>query len=81
MNTKDKLVLIDLLEGFQKRYSEAQLQIRMIEIEIIKLTRTGGHDKSQIKELQLRMDALINREKAWITKIKKVARSLKKKVS
>ena len=80
MNSKDKLVLINMLEVFQKRYSDAQLQIRKIEVEIVKLARTGGHDKSQIKELQLRMAALINREKAWITQIKKMTLSLKKKV-
>ena len=80
MNSKDKLVLIKMLEGFQKRYSDAQLQIRKIEVEIVKLARTEGHDKSQIKELKLRMDALMNREKAWITQIKKMTLSLKKKV-
>ncbi len=57
-----------LLEAFQERYFEARFQIRQFEISIAQLER-GGATPEQIEALRVRMNALANREQAWIKRI------------
>lgn len=58
----------ELLEAFQKKYFEAKYQIRQFELQILDLQKRGSSPEA-IKELQLKMEALLNREKAWIKKL------------
>ncbi len=57
-----------LLEGFQERYFDAKHQIRQFEIEIRQIEKDGG-TAQEIQTLRLKMDALRNREAAWIKKL------------
>jgi hypothetical protein len=57
-----------LLEGFQERYFDAKHQIRQFEIEIDQVEKRGG-TAQEIHTLRLKMDALRNREAAWIRKL------------
>ena len=54
-----------LIESFQTRYHDAQLQIRQIEVKIEHIVKTGGNGE-EVKELQLWMEALAHRQRAWI---------------
>jgi hypothetical protein len=58
----------NLLEAFQQKYFEAKFQIREFEIQIENLRKNGGTPE-EIRELKLKMEALMNREKAWIKKL------------
>jgi hypothetical protein len=57
-----------LLEAFQQRYFDARFQIRQFEVQIQEIEKKGGSPK-EIQTLRLKMEALINREKAWIKKL------------
>ncbi len=59
-----------LLEAFQLKYFEARFQIRQFEIQIHEIQKKGANSE-QVKELRLKMEALANREKAWIKEIMK----------
>lgn len=60
-----------LLEAFQQRYSEAQFQLRQFEVELHRMQKTGATTE-ELKQLQLKMDALANREKSWINTLSKI---------
>jgi hypothetical protein len=57
-----------LLEAFQNRYFEAKFQIRQFELEIEALESKKASPQ-EINTLRLKMEALLNREKAWIKKL------------
>ncbi len=57
-----------LLEAFQQRYFEARYQIRQFELQIEDM-KTKGASSEEIHTLRLKMEALANREKAWIKKL------------
>jgi hypothetical protein len=57
-----------LLEAFQQRYFEAKYQIRQFELQIIELEGRKAAPQ-EIQTLRLKMEALQNREKAWIKKL------------
>jgi len=57
-----------LLEGFQERYFDAKHQIRRFEIEIMQIEKAGG-TAQEVHTLRLKMDALRNREAAWIRRL------------
>ncbi|MEO5968859.1 MAG: hypothetical protein ABIQ95_02945 [Bdellovibrionia bacterium] len=65
-----------LLEGFRERYFDAKHQIRQFEVEILKL-QSGGGSAEEIQTLRLKMDALRNREIAWIKKLMATIRDFK----
>ena len=58
----------DLLEAFQERYFDARFQIRQFELQIEKLEKEGGK-AYDVEVLKFKMEALANREKAWIRKL------------
>ena len=58
----------DLLEAFQERYFDARFQIRQFELQIEKLEKEGGK-AYDIEVLKFKMEALANRERAWIRKL------------
>jgi hypothetical protein len=60
----------NMLESFQERYSEAQYQIRQYEVELERF-KAAGTDKEKLRQLRLRMEALVNREKAWLKKLER----------
>ena len=57
-----------LLEAFQQRYFEARYEIRQFELQIEDMKQRGASPK-KIEILSLKMEALANREKAWIKKL------------
>ena len=57
-----------LLETFQIRFFDARFQLRNIEAEIRKL-ELGGAQESMVSQLKQEMDALMNRQRAWIKMI------------
>lgn len=57
-----------LLEAFQQRYFEAKYEIRKFEMQIEDMNQRGASPQ-QIEILNLKMEALANREKAWIKKL------------
>ncbi len=57
-----------IIESFQERFAEAQFNIRQYEIDIERL-KAAGTDKEKLRQLKLRMEALANREKAWLKKL------------
>ncbi|MBI2711821.1 MAG: hypothetical protein HYX41_03000 [Bdellovibrio sp.] len=58
----------DLLNAFQERYFDARYQIRQFELQIAKLEKEGGK-AYDLEVLRMKMEALENREKAWIRKL------------
>lgn len=58
----------DLLTAFQERYFDARYRIRQFELQIEKLEKEGGKPYD-IEVLHLKMEALENRERAWIRKL------------
>ena len=58
----------DLLDAFQERYFDARYRIRQFELQIEKLEKEGGKPYD-IEVLHLKMQALENRERAWIRKL------------
>lgn len=57
-----------LLEAFQERYMDARFQIRQFEVQIAELEKRKATPQ-EIETLKQKMDALMNREKAWIKKL------------
>lgn len=57
-----------LLEAFQERYFEARFQIRQFEIQIHQM-ESRGVTPQEIETIRLKMQALANREQAWIRKL------------
>lgn len=57
-----------LLDAFQQRYMDAKLQIRQFETQIEAMEKNGSTPQ-EIQNLRLKMEALLNREKAWIKKL------------
>jgi hypothetical protein len=57
-----------LLEAFQQRYFEARYEIRQFEIQIEEMQKRGANPK-KMETLRLKMEALANRERAWIKKL------------
>lgn len=63
-----------LLEAFQQRFFEARFQIRQFELQIdaIQKQKPSPQQTAQMADLKLKMEALINRENAWIKKIMQI---------
>jgi hypothetical protein len=59
-----------LLEAFQQRYFDARYQIRQFELQIEQIQNKGG-SAEELETLRQKMDALANREKAWIKTLMK----------
>ena len=57
-----------VLEDFQKRYFEAQYEIRQLELKLVDLMKGKG-TKEDIKRIKLRIDALAHRETQWIKEL------------
>ena len=66
-----------LLSLFQERYSEAKMLMRQFEIELL-LIREKGAPRKTIEDLSLKMEALAQREKTWIHKLRKSLDAQKK---
>lgn len=56
------------LEAFQEKYMDAKLQIRQFELQILELEKRKA-TQAEIEDLKQKMEALQNRERAWIKKI------------
>jgi len=67
-SSSDSFPLESLLQAFQEKYFEAKFQIRQFEIQIQTLKEQGG-SKDEIKEIRLKMEALLNRQKSWIKRL------------
>ncbi len=65
---KSEPKLASFLEEFQKRYFEAQYEIRQLELRIVDLAKTGGTQK-ELREIKLRMEAVAHREIDWIKQL------------
>ena len=57
-----------LLEAFQERYFDARFQIRQLVLEIVAAEKNGGTPQ-ELTNLRQKMEALANREQAWIKKL------------
>jgi hypothetical protein len=66
-----------LLEAFQQRYFEARQQIRQFEIQIANIEKKGAKSQ-ELKTLQLKMDALLNRQKHCIKRLMEMLESYNK---
>lgn len=59
-----------LIETFQKRFFDARLQLRQFEVELKKMEYSGTSPE-ETRELKLKMEALANRQKAWLKSLSK----------
>ena len=57
-----------LLEAFQERYFQARFEIRQLELQIAKAQKEGA-SPAEFQDLNLRIQALMNREQSWIRKL------------
>jgi hypothetical protein len=57
-----------LLEAFQEKYFDARFQIRQLELEIVAMEKRGATPE-EFTNIRLKMEALANREQAWIKKL------------
>ncbi len=57
-----------MIEAFQERYFDARFQIRQLELEIVAMEKKGGTPE-EITNIRQKMEALANREQAWIKKL------------
>jgi hypothetical protein len=57
-----------LLEAFQEKYFDARFQIRQLELEIVALEKRGATPE-ELTNIRQKMEALANRESAWIKKL------------
>ena len=67
-NVNPDIKLAHFLEDFQRRYFEAQYEIRQLELKLIDLQKNGG-SKEDFREIKLRIEALANRENHWIKQL------------
>jgi hypothetical protein len=65
-----------LLEAFQQRYFDAKLQIRQFEVQIVEYHKRGATPQ-EIETLRQKMDAVANRQKAWIKKLMETLESFR----
>ena len=66
-----------ILDLFQQRYTEARHQIQRCEQSIAIMTQLGT-DPAEIQKIQQTIDALANREKAWMKKLTQIIELYKK---
>ena len=60
--------LSEFIEGFQKRYFEAQYEIRQVELKLVELAKKGASPQ-EIRALQAKIDSLTHRETQWIKQL------------